>query len=50
MTNKAILNKKIATPGKGVGPRQMVDNLTKELKMRSFFELSDAILGVKWAI
>jgi hypothetical protein len=28
----------------------MVDNLEKELKMRSIFWLSDTILGVKWAI
>jgi hypothetical protein len=36
--------------GKGVGPRQVVDNFKKELKMRSIFRLSDAILGVKWAV
>jgi len=27
----------------------MVDDFKKELKMRSIFGLSDAILGVKWA-
>jgi hypothetical protein len=36
--------------GRGVGPREMVDNLEKELKMRSIIRLSDTILRVKWAI
>ena len=33
-----------------VGPRYVVENLEKELKMRSIFRLSATILGVKWAV
>jgi hypothetical protein len=35
--------------GQGVGPQQVIDNPEKELKIRSIFGLSAAILGVKWA-
>jgi hypothetical protein len=33
-----------------IRPQQVADNLGKEEKIRLIFGLSEAILGIKWAI